>query len=378
VGISQGFSVTGVFSEDAGGVLQRGLQWWTGELKSFFPSRLRRALAGDREDLVLVAENGRIRIASTGRPTTAADPTATDTAAWQRIAFLRKGRRSLRVGLRVPQTTCLMRTIDVPAAALPNAAQILALDLERVMPFERDEIYAGHRVLAERLAPGQARLQHLIVKRVKIDPLIERLEAAGATVVSLDVVPADSATPLGLNLLGARTGRQAKPPSRLNMLLAGLAVALALSAGFVSVERHETAVADLDEQLARARNSVAAAEAGEAAAQTQQQAANAVLALRANRVEMIRILEDVTKLLPDTAWLTDLSVANGYVDMTGFAAQASALLPILEASKLFTDAALTAPVTFDSVRNQERFSFRLRLSGGTANTTPDATPGAQP
>lgn len=364
--------LTSVLSQDAGGLLRRGYAWWTGELAGLLPGILRQSWHGETADAVMMLETGHLRLAGSKSRRATTDAAEAEEACWARIAQLGRARQPVRIHLHVPRSACLVRTIDVPLAAVANAASILALDLERALPFERDDVYTAHTVEPVRPAPGMARLCQLIVKRSKIDPVVERIEAAGPLVTRIDALSDDGTRSLGVNFLSLRNGVRSGAAKRRSAVkpLATIAAALALSAAWITVTRHETAVAELEEQLAAARSSVAAAQSAQTETGARLLEMKSVSELKTNRAEMVRIVEEVTRLLPDSAWLTDLSIADGVIDMSGFANQAAGLLPVLEASPLFTDAAPTSPVTLDASRNQERFSFRLRLRTTRAAAAP--------
>src|SRR5262249_26816116 len=75
----------------------------------------------------------------------------------------------------------------------------------------------------------------------------------------------------------------------------------------------------------------------------------------------VAVIDALTKLLPDSVWLTDLRLENGVLDITGLAKSGAALLPLFEHSPLFADAAMASGVNFDPQENKERFSLRVRV-----------------
>jgi general secretion pathway protein L len=86
------------------------------------------------------------------------------------------------------------------------------------------------------------------------------------------------------------------------------------------------------------------------------------------RVPLARIMEELTAVLPDSAWVSDLRIDGDVVEFAGFAKSAASLVAPLENSPLFMQASLTSPVVLDSSEDKERFSMRLRVTGGTATT----------
>lgn len=72
-------------------------------------------------------------------------------------------------------------------------------------------------------------------------------------------------------------------------------------------------------------------------------------------------LQELTKVVPPDAYLTTFRMRNGRVELEGFAASASDLVPLLEKSRLFKNAQFTSPVT-KVQNNQERFSLTTDIA----------------
>ncbi len=72
------------------------------------------------------------------------------------------------------------------------------------------------------------------------------------------------------------------------------------------------------------------------------------------------ILRELTGLLPDTAYLSELTFRERTVEITGLAPSASQLLPVIEASPLFSGVEFSAPIVAQGA-GLERFRIRMRL-----------------
>ena len=83
--------------------------------------------------------------------------------------------------------------------------------------------------------------------------------------------------------------------------------------------------------------------------------------MKLESVPIAQILEELARILPDTAWLTDLRIEGDTVEISGLSTSAANLLPVLERSPHFVDAALAAPLTLDPREDKERFSLRVRV-----------------
>jgi Tfp pilus assembly protein PilN len=73
------------------------------------------------------------------------------------------------------------------------------------------------------------------------------------------------------------------------------------------------------------------------------------------------ILKEITAILPDKAWLTRVSVTENSVEIEGYAASATAIIPKLENSKYFEKAEFASPTFRDPRQNNERFVIKMQL-----------------
>jgi general secretion pathway protein L len=138
-------------------------------------------------------------------------------------------------------------------------------------------------------------------------------------------------------------------------------LALGLSAGYFYVERHEHLLQDLRSENAALKAQADAALSAAAKSQASFASAVELRQLKTKYPPRVEILNELTKILPDTAYLTELAIDDGRVDLAGLAASAATITTLLEQSPVFVDAALTAPVTLDPTENKDRFSIRVRL-----------------
>jgi hypothetical protein len=89
------------------------------------------------------------------------------------------------------------------------------------------------------------------------------------------------------------------------------------------------------------------------------------------------VLRDLTDLLPADTWLTTVSFDQKGVELTGQAAAASALIPLLENSPRLERVEFSSPVT----RGREKEQFRIRAAwepGGAQALGPTFTPAGGP
>ena len=91
--------------------------------------------------------------------------------------------------------------------------------------------------------------------------------------------------------------------------------------------------------------------------------------IRSGEISKGEILEELTRLLPDTTWIWNLKYNGKEIELSGFADSASDLIPLLDRSSLFEKVEFLAPVTKemqmrgDGNKEKERFKIKARIEG---------------
>jgi general secretion pathway protein L len=353
--------------QSLGGGLATFLAWWRDELVGLVPDRVRAAFGQAKSDVVLAqVDDGFVVLdgaAQRGNARRGAAPSAYPLAEALTILMrTAKSRGETAVGLRLPLDGCFARSIELPAGARKDVRQILDMDLERATPFKHRDVYTAHVVDGEDAARGRLRVRQLVTKREAVDPLVAEVKSAGLEVAYVDCWSGQPGSGLPVNFLAPRDGAGGQGGTRRAVRgLAGLALLLLASGLLLGLLRYETALAELETKTAQARQQAAAVRGVLERADSAVADLARLQDLKMKRVPAIEVLEEVTRILPDTVWLTDLRLEDDVLDISGLAPSAAALPPLFGKSALVTDAALTAPVTFDQREDKERFSLRVRV-----------------
>ena len=144
-------------------------------------------------------------------------------------------------------------------------------------------------------------------------------------------------------------------------MLALLALLLAVTAVAIPLQRQRATVAKLEADVAAAR---AEAEESLAMRDRLEQLTRSAQFLEADKSRqplVVRVLDELTRLVPDQAYITQFDLHDQTVEVQGFAATASDLIAVLEQSPLFKAPQFRSPVTQDRRSGAERFHVSVEL-----------------
>jgi general secretion pathway protein L len=138
--------------------------------------------------------------------------------------------------------------------------------------------------------------------------------------------------------------------------LAAVALLLALAVPAVTMLRDERRLAALDAALAELAPRVREAEQLSQAVDRARREVDTLRSFETQHLRALPLLRELTELLPQDVWLTNVSVDRKGIELAGFANGASQLIPLLEASPAFEGVEFTSPVT----KGRDREQFRLK------------------
>jgi general secretion pathway protein L len=349
-------------------ISRRFLAWWGNELAELVPVALRRWASRDAKRTVLAIENSSFihyeeasgRLVRRNEAILLAGDAVDAGGDLRRLGLARSGGP---IGIRLPRNACLVRRIELPAAARADFAKILKLDLERSTPFRLQDVYCDHVV--ENGAPrhGKIWVRQVVVKREHLDPLVRQLAGSGVSVAFADCWDDAGKDGLPIDLLhstrqepsgGAR--RRLSPA----VVLAAFALVLSGSAVAIGLARYEAALQRLEQETDTAKANALAVRRSLTNVEGSLGQVAELRRLKA-RPPVIHVLNELTRMLPDTAWVSYLKVEADVIEVTIVAPATGELLALFERSPLFTGASLTAPVTYDPAGQSERATMRMTL-----------------
>ncbi len=249
---------------------------------------------------------------------------------------------------------CLAFSLDLPAEALGTVEDLLALEVENRTPFQASDVLVAYR-LEPTPVSGTVRARAALIRRDGLDATPEtKVRALGLP----DGAGGFLHVPFGHVPFGS-----AKNGAMGVILAAGLCAVLtatALVLPFLLLDRQQTALnTDIAQVQADAREAIALRRDILSLTQGQSLAVSA----KGTTAPAVAILADLTDHIPDTAYLTQITMEGPEIRIQGFARDAADVLARLAEAPGFDNVRFTSPVSLDAQSGTETVQVGLTLSG---------------
>jgi general secretion pathway protein L len=365
--------------------LPRFWRWWIGELAPLLPGISRAALQRRFARPVIELSNGQAlfwrpeinngtaRLSMTEAVALTGDPAAVLAAGRAAVARLAAnasaGIAAPKVIVALNARQVLRKELPLPAAVEENLIQALAYDLDRHTPFRPEQLYFDATVVGRDAAKKTLRVDWVAALKTIVDSAKKQAEEWGAVVVA--VVPGPpTTTPTRLNLLP----NAARPrPLQWRRWQVWAPVALiatfAIAAVIVPLLQKRQYAIELAALNAEAGVQAGAADKVRQQLERMQSDYNYILAKKYAYPSAVHVLDEVTRVLPDDTWITQLELkASGRGKETqrdlylrGESGNAGRLIALLEESKLVELVAPRSPTTKIQGSAGEIFDLGARL-----------------
>lgn len=328
--------------------------WWVGELSSLF-RRHSVAIANDHH-VVIRIEQRSCNLDIRDRHGDHFIEGVADDRVGEQITELTNNRRC---ELELREGRYLARFLSANRLPFSRACEMASIDLSEDTPFSSLDMYIGFAA-ADTKPTGT---EYFAIKKDRLDSIFESLRRAKLKPTDIRVQRAAGLTSLsGRSLANMHPAFRNRNRATFGFAVAGIALTLL---SFATLAHAYFRFHDASQQLA-SEISQKQKSALEVRRQLDSQARDvAALTIvdkqKAQAVPVVLIWEEITRLLPDTAWITDLSFNRGGLTFSGSSIAAAGLIPILDASPLFQDATFVSPVVKIPGEKGERFAIRLKV-----------------
>lgn len=261
----------------------------------------------------------------------------------------------------------LVSRIILPAESDDILRAIIRNKVESIAPWPLPQSLFGQRIES---VPGDA--AHVavdvgVVSRALLEDIAGRLAAAG-TVVKAASLRLASGESLRIDFGAEEESRAAQRRARrLAAIFAGAAGAVAVI-GLVLSWQASARLAAQREETARLTAELRPAAAGGATSLVE--AANILHERRRQRLPAVAVMNELSKVLPQTVWLDSLSLDDVRIDLKGQGSDIPSLIDILERSPSFMDVNFASATQFNAESNAEAFSIGATLEPVAEDAAP--------
>jgi general secretion pathway protein L len=322
--------------------------WWLARIIELLPIALTNAATHSRDGIVVDATgDGSVTVSL--RRGGKVSPIGLGAAARQ------AGRRPVLV--RPPAGSVLVKNHLVPTIPPRQMAQLLRYELGRITPFAAEDLFwrwDGHTRPSNRTRTD---VTLTMVPRKALAPGLATLAGVGLKADFIEIGPAERPSLLPVGDAVHRTSG-----TRFIQMLAygcaGLAVvAVVLPLGLQAAALYSTnaAIAELQpsiDQVETLRRNIAAGDAG-----------RDILIQETQRTgDVLQTLAAVTRIMPDDTYLTDFSLRERQMTLSGRSASAPRLITGLSADPAIRNTAFAAPVTRIEGATADVFSIKAEVA----------------
>ncbi len=264
-----------------------------------------------------------------------------------------------------------------------NLALMLGKNLQYAREWQATDNFAEEltqelTALLKPLAPSNEPLQ-LVVCGPRDDtdliPTVQGIQGFAAR--PLDLKPAGLSSPELLPAFGAALmgfGKAAtqvnllplalrKSPSRFGiysfLILFAMTIITGLAWGGSYMIRQQLMADELDDELSRLRAEVVKIEEIRDETKIMAEQIQALNTLRVQRISLLKVLRELSRKVPETAWLRSLTIKKQAILLDGFANSATELIPMLETSPMFEDVVFKSTIT---KRRDGKEIFKIALN----------------
>ena len=266
-----------------------------------------------------------------------------------------------RIVLSVSTALCYRRIVEMPSRSGIAFDVALRLDLLRVTPFDPQSIFTIHRILDSRIDSGAQKIEQLVLKRALIEPLQNLLRTRKQQLEAIvfrdelgNLWPV-ALTPDGKHYGATRFRFWLKSVAGSFIAIAAAGLISASAASWQASTQNQNVVAKLAELKKRTDTILARVEAVKQSSTALRDLAD----WKRGGLHLPHLLEELSQLLPDDAFLEALTIDGKSIVIEGQAAPPEGLISKLEASPMLSKVAFAAPVFRNPTDAQSHFSIRM-------------------
>ncbi len=346
--------------------LKHFFRWWGRELAYWIPEKIRQTLS-DKSGYVYLRVKDDLLIFHAGEQEIARFDLATDgQEKWEQLLTDNPELAKSHFVLTLQAGQALAKEIFLPLAAKENLQQVILFELDKLTPFQADQIYFSVKQLGKE-ENGQIRVLIVFTPKDKLDGLLSLMQSAQfyPDYVEYVAAPNDYLNELEpYNLLPEQQRPNQSKASR--YLTWGLSFLLLLIVTTIMVFPlwHESRlIDDLEAQLGKIKKDTHLVQSRQLEIDDVVELTEMLIRHKQDEPSILVLLSALTELIPDDTWLTSFKYKDHKLQIQGQSPSATALISVLEDYPLFSDTRFVSPLTQDKKTGLERFQISVKVAG---------------
>ncbi|NOR71096.1 MAG: fimbrial assembly protein [Methylomarinum sp.] len=351
--------------------LKRFFQWWGRELSNCLPEKIRQKLSEQSGYVFLSVNNAELQfeqiLDGTLHKLTTFSLNEASADSYQQFIVDNTELEKVDYVLRLNIDQAIKKILYLPAAAKENLRQVIAFELDRLTPFNVEQVYYSVKIL-EKEAQGKIKVLLVLTPKDVLDGVLQQLNSAQIypSVVEYCAATNDFTYDLDPYNLLPEENRPVKDKAT-QVMVAGLtiiAMVLAISVLIFPVWQQQQEVDSLRQQLRTLHKDTLKVQSQQLEIDQLVEETERLIKVKQRAPGLTELLNLLSQLMPDDTWLTHFKYNKDHLQIQGQSPSASVLISVLEASSIFSNARFVSPLTQDKKTGLERFQIRMDLDIG--------------
>jgi len=332
--------------------------WWSGEILNMVPRKFRDLIDRQERVLIITAEGGRLEARLLPAPESPDVPSTNPETLWPEadIAII-----------ELSPLQAIRRRVSLPFGTEDRLSDVLGYEMDRLTPYAREDVYFDFRIESRDTERRVVNIDLVVALRQTVDVILERLK-------QLDIVPSKvtlrggiaGSDQMSMNLLPARS--DARSISRREVVPVATTVCaalLAVTALAYPVAHKWLRMQELDAEIERLTPVALAAQETKDQISAALRQGGFFAEKWASIPTKIQLLDEITRVIPDDTWLSQVQIKGDMVRIQGESEGASSLIGLMETSELFRDVSFSSTVTKNPRTSNDRFVIQAIIESPT-------------
>ena len=336
--------------------------WWKEELTSIIPMPIRQLLI-NKNKLVLEIINSEAEIYRIigSKKNHISRININDLSSNQVGRIVREGNVTEKI-LVIPKQQVLEKHVTFPMATEENIREVLSYEMDRLTPFTSSQVYYDYYLVSRNKQKSTIELKLIIVPKEKIDNLLNDLAQIGFKPHVLTVNSDMAEKGVQINLLPMeKRAKKINALKIINYSLTAIAILLLFIALLLPIWNKIKYIETLEPEVQNYTNSAEEILTLRKQVEKAEEEALFLVEKKQASILILRIIDELTQIIPDDTWINQVDVTENEVHLYGESVSSASLLPIIESSKIFSNAQFRSPVTQNRQNNTERFHLSAQI-----------------